>query len=134
MSTWTVTPINQAAITRNLERLISDTRDSVLARLRRGAEQAYAGTRFQGTFLVQADALFSSDPLFVVVEEPTKPHVIAARNAPYLWFKGNRGWVRVQSVNHPGTHGKRLLTPLFDVFGADVGAQLGRGWESLDVE
>jgi hypothetical protein len=114
-----------------LERLKTDTLASVLALLRRGAESAYAGTRFAGTFLVHEDALFSSDPLFIVVEEPTRPHAIDAKAASYLHFQVHGHWVRVTHVDHPGTAGKRLLVPLFDVFGAEMGARLARGWEDL---
>lgn len=120
-----------AALIPQMDRIVISVRDSTLARLRRGAEAAYAGTRFAHTFVVQGDTLFSTDPLFIVVEAPTRPHRIDAKAGPYLWFKGNRGWVKVAHVDHPGTAGKRFLTVLWDVFGADVGAQLGQGWEGL---
>jgi hypothetical protein len=131
-STWTGP--DPATMIPALERLKTDTLAAVMALLRRGAEQAYAGTRFAGTFLVHEDALFSSDPLFIVVEEPTRPHAIDAKNAPYLHFQVHGHWVKVTHVDHPGTKGKRLLVPLFDVFGTELGARLARGWEDLRVQ
>lgn len=40
------------------------------------------------------------------LEEGTKPHVIKAKNKPYLHFKAQDGyWRKVKQVNHPGTKG-----------------------------
>lgn len=37
------------------------------------------------------------------VDDGSRPHVIAARNAPLLRFRGRNGqWVSKASVNHPG--------------------------------
>lgn len=47
----------------------------------------------------------------VFVENPTRPHPITATNGPYLHFKGRRGWVRKESVNHPGTRGYPFMGP-----------------------
>lgn len=123
-----------SAIGPALVRLQSDTLASVMARLRRGAEAAYAGTRFAGTFVVHEESLFSRDPIFQYVELDTRPHGIDAKRGPYLHFKIGDRWVRTAHVNHPGTTGKHRLDALFDAFGAEVGAKLSSGWEHLHVE
>lgn len=39
----------------------------------------------------------------VFVEHGTRPHIIAARRAPYLRFQVNGSWVSKKMVRHPGT-------------------------------
>ena len=51
---------------------------------------------------------------FAVIEFPTRPHTITARNAPYLVFQIDGHWVKVRSVNHPGTKGRNAIAPLFE--------------------
>lgn len=123
-----------AALLPAFTRLQADVEASIMARLKRGAEAAYAGTRFARTFVVRETTLFSTDPIFQYVEEKTGRHEIHAKNGPYLWFKGGKGWARVAMVNHPGTKGKYFIQTLLDAFGGDIEAQLGRGWESLHVQ
>lgn len=50
---------------------------------------------------------------FPLVEYQTRPHVITAKNAPYLVFPIDGHWVRVKSVNHPGTRGRYAIDPIF---------------------
>lgn len=51
---------------------------------------------------------------FPVVELPTRPHTITAVNVPYLVFPIDGHWVRVKSVNHPGTKGRRAIEAIFE--------------------
>lgn len=51
---------------------------------------------------------------FAVIEFPTRPHTITARNKPYLVFQVDGHWVKVKSVNHPGTKGRNAITPIFE--------------------
>ena len=44
-------------------------------------------------------------PYALWVDEPTKPHVIEAKNATYLRFKVRGSWVMTKRVHHPGTRG-----------------------------
>lgn len=45
------------------------------------------------------------------VDQPTRPHVIRARNAKTLAFRGRSGdMVFPQSVNHPGTRGYPFMS------------------------
>lgn len=44
-------------------------------------------------------------PYALWVDEPTKPHVIEARNALWLRFKVRGQWVFRKRVYHPGTRG-----------------------------
>lgn len=51
------------------------------------------------------------------IEFGTAPHVIKAKNAPALRFKGkDGGLVSVQSVNHPGTSAKPHIFPTWRAF------------------
>lgn len=50
---------------------------------------------------------------FALLEFPTRPHVIRAKHAPYLVFRIDGHWVRVKSVNHPGTKGRHAIDPIF---------------------
>lgn len=50
------------------------------------------------------------------LDRGARPHIIRARNAPYLHFKGKYGWVRTKSVRHPGNKPYRFL------YGATVAA------------
>lgn len=43
------------------------------------------------------------------IDKGSKPHLIVARNAPYLVFQVNGHWVRKKSVWHPGTKPYRFL-------------------------
>lgn len=47
-----------------------------------------------------------------ILSEGAKPHVITARNAPYLHFYWERRakWIVTRSVNHPGYDGTRYLS------------------------
>ena len=115
-----------------VQAVIRATLADAMADLVARADAAYSGTRFAGTFILEpatvliAETLLSTDPLFIVVEEPTAPHGIDARNAPYLHFQVNGRWVRTRHVNHPGTAGKRYLPPLF----AEASAAFGRALET----
>jgi hypothetical protein len=48
-------------------------------------------------------------PHAIYLELGTVPHEIRGRNGGYLHFRGNRGWVKVRKVNHPGTRGTKVL-------------------------
>lgn len=115
-----------------VQAVIRATLADAMADLAARADAAYSGTRFEGTFILESaqvldhQTLLSTDPLLVVVEEPTPAHSIDAKNGPYLWFKGSRGWARVAHVDHPGTAGKRYLPPLF----AEASAAFGRALET----
>lgn len=88
--------------------------------MRSEARTAYTGTRFAGTFGYRVTSqpvaltLFNTHPLFEVVDEPTRPHEIRAKNGPYLHFHGSRGWARVVAVQHPGTQGKKVVAGILD--------------------
>lgn len=43
------------------------------------------------------------------VHDGTRPHVIRAKNKPYLVFRYQGRWVRVKQVNHPGTRARPFL-------------------------
>lgn len=44
------------------------------------------------------------------LEEGTAPHLIRAKNKPYLHFKASNGnWVKTKEVKHPGTAPRPLL-------------------------
>lgn len=44
------------------------------------------------------------------LEEGTAPHLIKAKNKPYLHFKAGGGnWVKTRVVKHPGTKPRQLL-------------------------
>lgn len=48
----------------------------------------------------------NSHPLYNFLEKDTRPHVISAVNGPYLMFMIGGHFVKVPSVNHPGTTGE----------------------------
>lgn len=43
------------------------------------------------------------------IEYGSKPHVIEAKNKPFLVFKTAAGWIRKKSVNHPGFAGSSFM-------------------------
>jgi HK97 gp10 family phage protein len=44
------------------------------------------------------------------IDEGSRPHVISAKNAPFLRFRGRGGgWVSKKSVNHPGTKAQPFM-------------------------
>lgn len=89
-------------------------------------------------------------PIYGYVDKGTKPHLIAAKNAPLLHFqtgysartaavaKFNQGtgtasgpWIAKQQVNHPGTEarefGKTFLEELSPTFGQRIQAAIKLG-------
>lgn len=86
------------------------------------------------------------------VEYDTAPHVIRAKNAPYLHFKvmsaqgikftdsgvkatgkNTYGWVRVKEVHHPGTKGAHMFEQGIENVDTDamieeISAALGAAW------
>lgn len=105
------------------------------------AQSAYAGTRFPpalqlrpAPMLTEAE-LFSSNPLLRVVEYPTKPHLIVARNHPNLvfWWVRESKWFVGPLVHHPGTAGKGYIAPLYQQAGALVGLRLAQALEALNA-
>lgn len=63
----------------------------------------------------------AAQPYSVYVHEGTKPHVIKAKNKPYLvffWANGPTGAhvYRMKQVNHPGYAGNRFLTDNLHLF------------------
>lgn len=58
------------------------------------------------------------------IDGGARPHVIRAKNSPYLHFKGKRGWARVKFVNHPGNRPYKFLyratSAAYRVMGQDL--------------
>lgn len=67
-----------------------------------------------------------SAPYALWVDEPTKPHVIKARRAPFLVFKWRGSWHRRKSVFHPGTSGARFSNAAADYVEQTVTDRLQR--------
>lgn len=102
------------------QRAVTAALAPVADQIRAGAQRAYAGTRFEAAFVVSRQStpvtairLVNTHPLFTVVEYPTRPHTITARRAPYLVFQVQGRWVRVRSVQHPGTKGRLAIDKVF---------------------
>lgn len=51
----------------------------------------------------------NAHPLFRILEGGTRPHIIRAVNGPYLIFPFMGHFIKVASVNHPGTQGEHVL-------------------------
>jgi hypothetical protein len=134
------TRIDAAAWYARMQRVISQALTQTMLEFEHGADTAYSGTRFAGTFRIEPApilteaSLLSSDPLLVVVEFPTRPHPITARNSPNLVFYWERAgrWFIGPSVSHPGTSGKHYIEPLWEQAGARFGELLNQGLESLN--
>lgn len=129
-------PALYAQVQAAIRRALTD----VFAEFRAGADRAYAGTRWAGTFAVQptpilrSASLVTSAPLLQVVEYPTRPHPIVARNGPVLvfwWAHANRLFVG-PAVAHPGTRGRRALDPLHTAAAAQLGTLLYRYLDGLN--
>jgi len=71
-----------------------------------------------------------SAPYALWVDEPTKPHVIKARRAPFLVFKWRGSWHRRKSVFHPGTSGARFSNAAADYVEHGVTDRLQRAVDS----
>ena len=104
------------------ERTLRAGLQSLMAEMKQQARAAYSdapairdGFTYdtQTSPYVRARLLATADK-FRVVEFPTRPHTITARNAPYLVFQIDGHWVKVKSVNHPGTKGRLAIDPIFD--------------------
>lgn len=110
-----------AALRRELQNALLSTAQRMGQSLRDQAKTAYAQyTSIADGFGFQVQAspyvaltMFNTNEIFRYVELKTEPHVIHAKNGPYLWFHGSKGWARVALVHHPGTKGKYLVAPLF---------------------
>ena len=53
--------------------------------------------------------IYATAPYAAFMEDGTKPHVIEARNAKALRFRGRTGFVFRKRVNHPGTKAYRFM-------------------------
>jgi hypothetical protein len=91
------------------------TRIQLSARLRAGHRtgmlRASIVKRFVRVGSQAAIMLIAVAPHALIHHEGTRPHVITARNAPFLVFPSKTGGlVFARSVNHPGTKPNRFLT------------------------
>lgn len=137
---WAVTQTDPAAIRAAVDQAIRGALRDVAGPFQQASNRAYAKTRFAGTFqltpatITRRVTLFSMNDLIKVVEDPTKPHVIRARNAPWLHFYWQRQgwWVRTLLVHHPGTAGKRYIAPLFEEAGWHLGEALWARIEAIN--
>jgi hypothetical protein len=83
-------------------------------RLRRGpqriAHQSYHDSFIHG---LQPSPLLAfagnTADIAMLVDVGSRKHVIRAKNAPYLHFPIDGRWVRVKTVNHPGTTAQHVL-------------------------
>lgn len=65
------------------------------------------------------------------IDGGAKPHDIPAKNHPYLWFKGRKGWARVKVVKHPGNRAYRFLYNATDAAFRSMGQRLRSGMTNL---
>jgi hypothetical protein len=65
------------------------------------------------------------------IDGGARPHVIRARNAPYLHFLGKRGWVRTKSVNHPGNRPYKFIYRATHAAHRVMGQELQQGMTEL---
>jgi hypothetical protein len=65
------------------------------------------------------------------IDGGARPHLIHAKNKPYLHFKGRRGWARVKFVNHPGNRAYRFLYNATDAAFRAMGQELRSGMTNL---
>lgn len=63
-----------------------------------------------GNFTGQYVGLYADLPYALAHHQGTKPHKIHAREGQVLAFKGRRGMVITESVNHPGTKANPYLS------------------------
>lgn len=79
--------------------------------------------------------IISTDPLFRVKTEPTRPHTIRARHGGVLhWFDKRGGSLWAKSVQHPGTPGNDFVERTWDDYGREYDAaleQIAREVETL---
>lgn len=68
------------------------------------------------TAVIGVPEIFEGTPLnyAIPVELGTGPHIITAKNKPFLKFKVGGHWVQVKSVNHPGTKGAHMFQKTLD--------------------
>lgn len=62
-----------------------------------------------GNFTGQYVGIYADLPYALAHHEGTRPHKIHAREGQVLVFKGRRGMVFTESVDHPGTKGNPYL-------------------------
>ncbi len=65
------------------------------------------------------------------IDGGAKPHNIRATKAPYLHFKGKKGWARVKVVRHPGNRAYRFLYNATDAAFRSTGQRLRSGMTAL---
>lgn len=65
------------------------------------------------------------------IDGGARPHLIRAKNKPYLHFKGKRGWARVKFVNHPGNRPFKFLYNATDAAFRVMGQELRQGMTDL---
>ena len=95
----------------------------VAAGLKADAQRAYIGTRFAAAFRYETQVspaavrLIQSDPLFPVVEYPTRAHAIRPRKpgGVLAWTQGG-ATVFARRVYHPGTRGRLAIDPLMAIY------------------
>ncbi len=94
----------------------------------RGVAQAYNVIVLSAQGNKVTAAIENLSPLFQIEEGGSKPHVITARNKPFLVFMGNQGHlVSVRSVNHPGTSPRRPLANAFASHKSDADTAIAQG-------
>ena len=96
---------------------------TLMSNVKRDAQAAYSDVpAIQAGFAYTTQAspyprgqLIARVDLFSVVEYPTRPHLIEAKNKPWLHFRFPDGhWVKVKQVNHPGTKGRNAIASIMD--------------------
>lgn len=58
-------------------------------------------------------AVCSLGPVWRLLQFGWRKHTIRAKNAPYLHFKGSRGWAQVKQVENPGYAGDDMAGRVF---------------------
>jgi hypothetical protein len=81
----------------------------------------YRVVRLKGGKLLR---IYNPKPYAASIDGGARPHLIRAKNKPYLHFKGRRGWARVKAVKHPGNRPYKFLyranNAAFRVMGQDL--------------
>ena len=85
-------------------------RAKVLAPVRTGRLRASIRVESRRTATLRSKFTIGSDVEYAAfVNDGTRPHIIRARNAPFLVFRVGGRWVRVRQVHHPGTRARPFL-------------------------
>lgn len=91
-----------------------------------GVAQAYhAGVNAAGNKVTAY--VINEHPIFRIIEEPTRPHIIRPRNATILRFEIGSQVVWAREVHHPGTKGAFNLRNAFAAHKSDAERAIGEG-------